>query len=122
MAFGSIADQPVAGHYRQRLVKRGPWVPVLIWHGPPIVDGEVLDRSWRWCVAINGETFRWIDGNPEPIDVWDAWPECSGQPIDRDEYQFMIRRVRWAREHAPDHWAANPYRPIDLGELPAVTP
>lgn len=115
-------DQPVAGFYRMRLVKRGPWVPVLIWYGQPIVDGETLDRSWRWCVCLNDETCRDDDGTRVPIEVDRVWPECSGQPIAQAEYEFMVRRVRWARDDAPDHWANHPYEPLDLGTLPPVTP
>jgi hypothetical protein len=116
------ADQPVAGFYRTRLVKRGPWVPVLIWYGQPIVDGETLDRSWRWCVCLNDETCQDDDGTRVPIDVFRVWPECSGQPIAQAEYEFMVKRVRWAREHAPQSPYANPYEPIELGALPPVTP
>lgn len=118
-----LVGEPESGFYRMRLVKRGPWVPVMIWWGRPVIAGEMQDRAPRWCVAINGETDHPDDdGARYPLDVWRAWPECSGEKIDAAEYAFMCKRVKWARAYAPHHPAANPYEPIDLDQLPPVTP
>ena len=49
---------PVAGHYAMRLARGGVRVAVRIWEGPPVIEGEELDRSPRWCCEIDGRTDR----------------------------------------------------------------
>jgi hypothetical protein len=118
-----ITDTPVVGFYTTRLVKNGPPVPIEIWFGQPIVDGEEQDRSPRWCVAINGETDRLErdDGTGYrcrvALDPMQVWPHCARDPISADEYRFLLRRRAWALEHAPDHPAARPRQPVDLRSL-----
>ena len=113
---------PQAGFYKCRLGKRGIEVAVRIWFGQPVVDGEVLDRSPRWCVEVNGETTRLgedVEGERtvELLDVFDAWTRCCGSPISKREYDFLLRRKTWAVEHEPSHPAANPRTPIDVRKL-----
>lgn len=116
-------DQPRAGTYSMKLAKGALQVAVRIWHGQPIIDGEVQDRSLRWCAEVDGETDRPLyndDGlvvGREPIDAAEVWERCCGRPISEHEYRFLLRRKAWAVEHAPDHPAANPYKPIDLRTL-----
>lgn len=104
-------DQPVAGFYRARLVKGGPWVPVRIWFGPPPdpddPDGPPLDRSHRWQ-AIVGDDL--VTGH----DVQDVWIRASGEPVDRQRYDYM-RAVRdWAMRADPSAPEANPTKPVNL--------
>lgn len=101
--------RPVAGHYRRRLVRGGPWVPVRIWYGPPAdpETGEELDRSPRWQAQV-GDEIR--DGVEE-------WPSCCNNPIDAAEWRYLMAERDWCREFAPDEPAANPTKPIDLGAL-----
>lgn len=116
-------DIPVAGFYSTRLVKGGIKCPVRIYFGCPIVDGEQLDRSPRWCVLINGASARTerndegdaIGRVPHPVDS--VWPYCALNPISKSEYRFQLRRVYWAKQHAPWHPAARPREPIDLHSL-----
>lgn len=105
-------DQPVAGFYRRRLVKNGPWVAVLIVHGRPRdpVTGEELDRSPRWQA--------WLDG--KEVDVFQVWPECSGAPIDKAEYLHLRNVSDWAREHAPYAPEAQPRQSINHNKLPPI--
>lgn len=116
-------DIPTPGVYTTRLVKRGIQVPVRIYFGPPIIDGVMQDRSPRWCVLINGtsaRTERDKDGNAMcrvPHDLDSVWPFCAINPITRREYRFLLRRVAWARTHAPAHPAARPREPINVRTL-----
>lgn len=108
---------PQPGFYRTRLIRGGIMVPVRFWYGPPIVDGEELDRSYRLNVEVNGRTdFVTEDGTRELLDPFEVWPFC--QPITQREYQFMHQRIDWAQRYEPGHPAANPTTPIDLGTLP----
>src|SRR6478609_7507672 len=78
-------DRPVAGHYQMRLARGGVFVAVRFWFGAPVFDGEVLDRSPRWCVEVNGQTTRPVyddDGNDtgqrELLDPFEVWPVAGG--------------------------------------------
>lgn len=111
---------PVAGSYAMALVKRGPLVPIRIFWGHAVIQGEEQDRGYDWRCEVNGATDRWNEEQHcfVPLDLDGVWPECTGKPIDDDEFAFMRRRTIWAVAHAPWHPAANPYTPIDLGTLP----
>jgi len=119
-------DVPVAGLYAMRLAKGGILVAVRIWHGLPIVDGEELDRSPRWCVEIDGKTDRLEKDEATgyrcrvPLDIGRAWPFCSGRPIAESEYQFLKARAAWAKDHAPAHPAAKPREAVNVRALPPL--
>ena len=102
---------PLPGFYKARLVRNGPWVPVQIWHGPPVdpVTGETLDRSWRLRAQV-GDDF-----NEDPHEIWSY---CAGHPIDRAEFQWRLADREWCKFHAPEDPIANPYRKIDVSKLP----
>lgn len=111
-------DTPVAGFYTTRLVRGAIDVPCMVWFGQPVIDGERQDRSPRWCIAIDGRSDR-FDKEQQcriPLEAADRWP--LGKRITAREYAFLTRRAKWARDHAPEHPAANPRQPIDLGALP----
>lgn len=96
-------DQPREGFYRTRLIKGAMNVGVMLWFAP---DG--------WRVVVDGQTHR-DDGRL--LDPFEVWPWCCDQPISHREFAFLKHRARWAREHAPEHPAANPRRPIDRRKL-----
>lgn len=108
---------PVAGHYRRRLVKGGPWWPVVIWFGPPPDPdhpGLELDRSPRWQ-AREGEWLRSGDD-----DIQNLWISCCREPISESEYRFMVAERAWCKQNAPDDPLANPTKPIDLNAQPSL--
>lgn len=116
-------DTPVAGHYVTRLVKGGPRVPVRIWFGRAVIDGEMQDRGLDWRVQI-GERTDQFEKDEEtgyrcriPLPVSKVWPHCGRWPISPTEYLHLMKVKQWAEEHAPEHPAANPYLPIDLKQL-----
>jgi hypothetical protein len=63
-----------------------------------------MDRSWRWQAEFDGE----------PVDLDRVWPECVGRPITETEYQALVARREWAKQHAPDSSYADPRRKRDL--------
>jgi hypothetical protein len=88
-----------------RLRSGGVMVGVKIWFGLPL-DPETLDeldRAPRWNALING---AWAN-------IDQAWPRCSGEPIDAREYRFLLARTDWAQHHAPDSPITDPTRPVD---------
>ncbi len=114
---------PIAGHYAMKLTRGGVRVPVRIWFGAPVVDGEELDRSPRWCVEIDGRTDcveKDDDGYrcTVPIDVTAAWPYCAKEPIKEHVYRFLVAHAGWARDHAPDHPKAKPREAVDFNTIP----
>lgn len=117
------SDEPVAGFYTIRLMRGGIMVPVRLYFGQPVIDGERQDRPARWCAIVNGTSARNFYGvtglliGRVPHDVERVWPWCARNPISRDEYRFLLRRAAWARQHAPDHPAARPWETIDIRAL-----
>lgn len=99
-------DKPKAGLFRYRLFGGSVKGAVRIWHGPPHdpVTGEELDRSWRWQATFDGD----------PVDFDKVWPACCGDPLTQEEYDFLVRRREWAREHAPDSAYAVVGKKIDV--------
>ena len=114
-----MTDEPRKGFYRTQLIRKALHVGVMIWWGRPVVDGERQERSPRWCVAVDGRSDKWDDEAQchVPLDVFDVWPWCGREPITHREFAFLKRRALWAREHAPEHPAANPRQAIDRRKL-----
>lgn len=110
---------PVAGFYQIRLVAGGPFVPVRVWFGAPIVDGEELDRSPRWCCEIDGRADEIEQDKATgyrcrvPIDAGRVWPFCARWPIEEWEYRYMVEHGAWART-VPGHPKATPRKPVDF--------
>lgn len=115
---------PVAGFYATTLVKHGPRVPVRIWFGPPVINGEELDRSPRWNVEADGRTDRWEEDTDADyrcrvsIEVDRFWPYVAREPITATEYAYLARHSAWAKEHQPNHPKASPYKAVDFNTLP----
>lgn len=113
-------DQITPGHYRVRLARRGPWVGALIEVTKGtisvVVDGYPHNETWELAdlaeittaAVIDGEAFR------HPL-LRVAW---FGEEIEEADYRHLLAVSRWAREHRPKHPAANPERPVDLGQIP----
>lgn len=96
---------PRAGYYQMRLVRGGPFVPIRIYQGFPRdpETGEELERGWIWRATLY-ET---------EIDIWQAWPMCSGRPISEAEHRYLTALHHHAVAHEPDMAEANPRRRID---------
>jgi hypothetical protein len=103
-------DIPIAGHYRVRLIKGGPWLPLHIWQGFPIdpETGEELERGWIWRAQL-------IDGE---VPIWNHWPMCAGSQIPEAEYRWMLATCRHAAAYDPMMPEAAPRSKIDLSTLP----
>jgi hypothetical protein len=114
-----MSDEPVAGHYKTRLTKGGPMVPVKLYFGLPVIDGEEQDRSPRWCAIVDGETDRLEKGDDGyqcrvALDPMKYWPFCGRYPISEADYRYMLDKGKWAKEWAPHRPEADPHKKIDV--------
>lgn len=107
-------------YYSARLTRGGPLVGVHVWFGPPLIDGEEMDRSPRWQALIDTETtgrpVHQFADDGAPLDV-DGVTLREPAPINEALYRFLIERARWAQKHAPHHPSASPRDAIDLRGL-----
>lgn len=93
-------DEPEPGFYRSKLVRGGPWVGVSVerddvgdWH--VTVDGIERERSRDpWTIPWLRDRYHYADR------------------IKEAEHAYLVATSAWAREHNPDHPAANPRQPI----------
>jgi hypothetical protein len=108
-AYG-VSIEPVAGHYRTKLVSGGHPVGIRIWHGPPLdpETGDEMDRSHRWQAHCNDQY----------IDIDRVWPGCGGDPINRPEYEYLTSVQEWGKENAPNSPQANPRQRINFLTAP----
>lgn len=105
-------------YYAVTLVNKGPRCPLMIWYGPPLdpLTSEVLDRSPRWNVKLNGD---FVDGAHFAMLVGDV-AYVKGEPIDRDEYDHLLSVRNWALEHSPESPEAAPREAINLNKLRTI--
>lgn len=113
-------DEPVAGFYMASLVKDGPLVPIRLWFGAPIIDGEEQDRAPRWCIEVGGQTDRFEKDEAHPeykcrvaIEVSRYWPWCAKNKITEAEFNYMKDHASWAKAYAPHLPDAQPRKKID---------
>lgn len=102
-------ETPVAGCYRIRLTKGGPFVALRIWLGHPIdpaTGEELTERGLRWQCRLNGTEF---------VPVEDYWPGCAKHRISPHEY---ARICRLSRTMDPKHPFYDPKRPINRMAAP----
>lgn len=104
-------------HYSARLVKNGPIVGVRLFFGPPIIDGEVQDRSPRLNVVVDTELtsrFVWqLAAGGEPVDVEGCTLRIIAE-IEAPEYHYLVSHAGWAQDWSPQHPAATPRKSINL--------
>lgn len=102
-------------------------VPVRVWFGQPIIDGEEQDRSPRWCAELDGrtDTFEYDDSGYScaiPLDAERVWPWCAKYPITEAQYRYMRDYAAWAKAHAPDKPQASPRSAVNVKAAKSVLP
>ena len=110
------------GFFEVRKSSRHPWVAARV----------ERDLDGRYSVTIGGVTGleSWTCGSAEEmflelvaagenafrhplLAIW-----LFGREVDEETYNLRLATAAWAQEYVPDHPAANPDKPIDLGTLP----
>lgn len=109
MSFPTVfrPDLPVAGAYKMRLVRGGPFVVVRVWRGfgrDPLT-GQEIERGYHWRAMRDGRQ----------VDIWSVWPGCASHPIDETEAQKI--EARKSDPEAPERF---PGSPVDLGTMKPI--
>lgn len=118
MSIAPVTEEPQDGYFKSRLVRGGPFVPIRIHRGRPVIDGEEQDRGERWLVTVDGAT-DFMETGPDGyrchvlFDVGRFWPWCARYPIPEDEYHFLIDKAEWAKAHAPERPEASPREAVN---------
>ena len=101
------------------MVAKGPYVGVLTFWGPPLVDGEYLDRSPRWQAVVRSETTgrAILQGEPCPVEI-DGPFLRNIEAISQAQYQYLIAHSEYATAHAPHLPDAAPTEAVDFNKLP----
>jgi hypothetical protein len=105
-------------YYRARLVGAGPFVPVMVWHGAPFIDGTELDRSPRWqaLVGVEPSARAVLMGDEIPIEV-DGVTLRNLERISEQTYRFMVADAQHAANWRPDDPKASPQKAVDFNKL-----
>ena len=106
-------DRPEVGWWLMTLTRNGPRVPACIQmvHTvfEPGAESNRMERSPFLAAFIAGE----------PVSVDEVWLR-RGVPITRDEYNFRLADLAWAKQHAPEEPIAQPRQRIDLATMPPI--
>lgn len=105
---------PQPGLYRVRLVRGGVYVPLRWW----IVEHRCADTD-----ALMADTRFHAEQSGEPLDdlaALEAWQRhgLTAEAIDQQEFDYLVATARHARQHQPNHPAADPRRRTDFLTAP----
>lgn len=103
-------------YWKAKLGKDTPWIGVMTWFGPPLVDGEELDRSPRWQALVRTETSgrAILFGDNCPIEVDGKNMTLRNlERISEADYRYLVKHAEWATKHAPHMPDAAPRTKID---------
>ena len=102
-------EQPVAGFYRIRLKRGGPFVALQIWLGPildPDTGEEMENRGFRWQARLNGNAL---------VPIGDYWPARARDRITESEHDKICRL---SATMDPAHPFYDPLRNVDRLKSP----
>lgn len=102
-------------YWTARYKKDAPLIGVKTFWGPPLVDGEFVDRSPRWQALLRNETTaRAIYmGEPCPIEI-EGVGIRNIEPTTRQNYEFLVAHSAFSTAHAPDNPDATPTEAVDF--------
>ena len=121
MAPKRFVGYPEPGYFRLRLVRKGPWVPAIIWRPCPLILPDILDATpalEQWCEPTERSRplrAKLADQDHSPFDVWER-----GVPIDLAEYLWRLALRDWAIEQRTPQPEQRPKRPADLTRTPSL--
>ena len=103
--------------YSARLARGAVKVGVSVFFGPPLVDGDELDRSPRWQARIGDAAtalaLNHFADDGRPVDVDGATlRDCAA--ITEAEHRYLVAHGAWAVANAPEHPRAAPRKAADL--------
>jgi hypothetical protein len=106
--------------FRARLAKAAPYIGVKMWHGSPLIDGLILDRSPRMQVVIGaeitGRAVTMLGTDDIPVEV-DGVMLRAVEPVTEAEWAYLVAHQAWAAEHAPNHPKSEPRQAVDFNKI-----
>lgn len=104
-----ITHEPQCGWFKRRLVRGGPWVAaeIFIEQRVDALAGDLTDDERLRC-KVGGK-----ERNPT-----DEWTYLAANPITEAEFTYLSSLRIWAKDHAPDHPAADDGKPVDFNKIP----
>jgi hypothetical protein len=119
---GLRTSDPEPGYFKLRFVRRGPWVPAIIWRPCPLILPDPLEATApgpeQWCCpAERSRALRARIGDREasPDEVWER-----GREIPEHEYIWRLAVRDWAMAYQPTQPEANPRKAVDLSAQPSL--
>lgn len=105
-------------YWQGRMVSKGPLIGVATWFGPPLVEGEELDRSPRWQALVRTETTARaiLLGDSVPIEVEGIFLR-NVERTTKSNYDYLISHAAFSTSHAPHNPDASPTEAIDFNKL-----
>lgn len=104
----TVHEEPHAGWFKRRLVKKGCWVPARIWLEQETDEAGELIAPERMLCEVDGQ-------RRDPADQW-LW--LCQEPISEREFNYLTRLRAWQRINAPEEW--DPMVPVDHTKTPIV--
>lgn len=125
MPFEQTRDvsKPEPGHFMIRRVKGGPLVPALIYRECPMLHpsepGDFYPDVEEWCRPARPEFCRLAASiNGKAVSLEQVW--THGRFCTPEEWRYQVTLAEWARKYAPHEPQANPFRAIDLNDMPPI--
>lgn len=111
-------DRPVAGYYRMKRIRGGPWIGVRIWRCCHCTPVGPAPHAWRPECDRYPPLIATVEGKDQPpLPLW-SW--VAGREISEADYRYLTEGSAWDRLYDPQAPSANPDKPIDLGSMPPL--
>lgn len=108
-------------YWSARLGAKTPPIGVQTWFGPPLIDGEELDRSPRWQALVRTETTgrAILMGDEIPIEV-DGVGLRQVEKITKAQYDYLVQHAAWSTEFKPSNPDAAPKTAVDVTTMKSL--
>lgn len=108
-------------YVKLRRVRHGPWVPAEICRRDGLISVRECGEETVSTICADGIDAAIADMMIKGASVF-ADPVIRalafGVEISKADHDLMVATAAWARSNEPDHPAADPRKPIDLGTMP----
>jgi hypothetical protein len=109
-------DDARPGHFKVRLVKRGPWMPARLERDCACTVNGGGDQSVHpWTDTCDRHQYLRGEIDGMTVDVDRVW--LFGEEITEDEFNYLTSSVQWDRENDATSPAARPREAIDLNTI-----
>lgn len=101
--------------WKGTMVKGAVPVPAVSFFGPPVIDGEIMDRHYRHQILVRIETTarEILFGDLTPIEIDGLGFLGQLESIDEGDYLYMRDVAAYATTYRPDKPEAAPTTKVD---------